>query len=903
MAYSYVRYTGNGSTTNYTFSFPYISSDHIKVRVAGTLVTTWSFLNSSTIQFLSAPASGAVIEIRRETPKDSAIVNFTDGSVLLERDLDLLATYDLYLAQETKDGLDSSITQNSLGQFDALNKRIINAADPVADQDAVTKKYYETQIGVVSQPYVDAASASATAAASSASAAAGSSTTATTQATNAAASAVSAANSAAAAATALDNFDDRYLGQKSSDPSVDNDGNALVTGALYYNSTDGAMRVYTGSGWINASSAQVATMKTYVYVATAGQTTFSGNDANGSRLTFVAPYIIVSLNGLELRPTVDYTMSGGSSVTLTSGASAGDEVQIQAFASFNVANIQAANVSFSQDGTGSTTRSVDLKLKESVSVKDFGAVGDGVTNDTAAIQAALTAASAVVFPAGVYLITSAISVPSNRTLTGQNARVKWNASSFAYAFTGSAVTDIDFSNLEFESTVAVTGSETAALRFTNVKRLNVVGCVTTNTTLLSVWTSAANYGAAVFDETSGSFNCNTDIRVVDCDITGAGAVAEGGGAAVLMGYALRWAVSNIVMKKCSQGVMWWGGDSNPAVDGALVNNRKNKHGAVSNCVAYSIYGGAYWGSMGQNISVTGCSARDVGDVAIDFEGCSDCSASGNTVYNATNGGLTTFWYNQNVVFSGNSVVQPAAQPCARIYNAGANTENKSVTFSGNTFRSETSISSVDTGSGPVETFVATANTFMNVKLSANANNMRYVTATANTFTFSVAAGSAFKAIDVGGLNSNGVGLIADNQIISNVTQPAGSQGIYVSHSDFNSNGLYNIKGNTTRGFPVDVETANTSVNGGISPVFNIVNHYFGAASYVRTEAGAGSSRVKLEGGQTDIAPYPSAIPSTGRWDQGQRVYYSAPSAGGYIGAACVTTGSPGTWKQFGAILP
>lgn len=406
MAYSYVRYTGNGSTTNYTFSFPYISSDHIKVRVDGTLVTTWSFLNSSTIQFLSAPANGAVIEIRRETPKDSTIVNFTDGSVLLERDLDLLATYDLYLAQETKDGLDNSIQQNSLGQFDALNKRIINVADPVDAQDAVTKNWIETT-------YTDEIEAIALDAASSALAAAGSASTATTQANNAAASAVSAANSAAAAATALDNFDDRYLGQKASDPSVDNDGNALVTGALYYNTADGAMRVYTGSGWINASSAQVATMKTYVYVATAGQTTFSGNDANGSSLTFVAPYIIVSLNGLELRPTVDYTMSGGSSVTLTAAASAGDEVQIQAFSNFNVANIQASNVTYSQGGTGSTARFVESKLKETVSVKDFGAIGDGVTDDTAAITAALSSGALRVYaPGSGYKITSKLTIPA-----------------------------------------------------------------------------------------------------------------------------------------------------------------------------------------------------------------------------------------------------------------------------------------------------------------------------------------------------------------------------------------------------------------------------------------------------------------------------------------------------------
>jgi hypothetical protein len=69
--------------------------------------------------------------------------------------------------------------------------------------------------------------------------------------------AASAAQTAAESArdatlAAYDNFDDRYLGVKTSDPSLDNDGNALVAGALYFNSTDGAMKVYTGTIWVAA---------------------------------------------------------------------------------------------------------------------------------------------------------------------------------------------------------------------------------------------------------------------------------------------------------------------------------------------------------------------------------------------------------------------------------------------------------------------------------------------------------------------------------------------------------------------------------------------------------------------------------------------------------------------------
>jgi hypothetical protein len=94
-----------------------------------------------------------------------------------------------------------------------------------------------------------AAATSATSAAASATAASTSASSASTSASSALTSANSAATSAASAATSYDDFDDRYLGAKASDPTVDNDGNPLITGALYFNTSIPAMKVYTGSAW------------------------------------------------------------------------------------------------------------------------------------------------------------------------------------------------------------------------------------------------------------------------------------------------------------------------------------------------------------------------------------------------------------------------------------------------------------------------------------------------------------------------------------------------------------------------------------------------------------------------------------------------------------------------------
>jgi hypothetical protein len=120
------------------------------------------------------------------------------------------------------------------------NNKITGLATPTDNADATTKLYVDGILG------------SATSAATSAAAAAVSASNAATSASNASTSESNAASSANAAAASYDSFDDRYLGSKTSNPSVDNDGNALLTGALYFNSTAGEMRVWSGSAWVAA---------------------------------------------------------------------------------------------------------------------------------------------------------------------------------------------------------------------------------------------------------------------------------------------------------------------------------------------------------------------------------------------------------------------------------------------------------------------------------------------------------------------------------------------------------------------------------------------------------------------------------------------------------------------------
>jgi len=196
--------------------------------------------------------------------------------------------------------------------------KITGVADPTQAQDAATKAYIDTTFG------------STTTAATSAGNAASSATAAANSASGASTSATNANNSATAAAASLDEFDDKYLGAKSSNPSVDNDGDALATGALYFNSTANSMRVYNGSSWADAGSAVNGTSQRVVYTATANQTSFS--------VIYDAGFVDVYLNGIKLKIVTDFAATSGTAIVLATGATVGDIVDIVSYGAFNVAN-------------------------------------------------------------------------------------------------------------------------------------------------------------------------------------------------------------------------------------------------------------------------------------------------------------------------------------------------------------------------------------------------------------------------------------------------------------------------------------------------------------------------------------------------------------------------------------
>jgi len=136
-------------------------------------------------------------------------------------------------------------------------------------------------------------------------------------------------------------FANIYLGPSGSAPSQDPDGSALDLGDLYFDTASDTLKVYKSGGWAAAGSTVNGTSKRFKYTATAGQTTFTGSDDNSETLAYDAGFIDVYLNGVKLVNGTDCTVTSGSSIVLASGASLNDTLEAVAFGTFELANIQA----------------------------------------------------------------------------------------------------------------------------------------------------------------------------------------------------------------------------------------------------------------------------------------------------------------------------------------------------------------------------------------------------------------------------------------------------------------------------------------------------------------------------------------------------------------------------------
>ena len=147
MANSFLEYTGDGNTTAFSITFDYLDASHIACTV-NSASTSFTLSNGgATANISPAPANGAAIRFTRTTSQSTRLTDYVAGSVLKEEDLDTDSKQAFFMGQEGLDTIGTKMGQSIVNfQFDAINKRIINVADPVDNTDAVNKQFISANL-------------------------------------------------------------------------------------------------------------------------------------------------------------------------------------------------------------------------------------------------------------------------------------------------------------------------------------------------------------------------------------------------------------------------------------------------------------------------------------------------------------------------------------------------------------------------------------------------------------------------------------------------------------------------------------------------------------------------------------------------------------------------------------
>ena len=199
MAVTSNTFTGNGSTTNYSFTFEYLEQNEVKVTLDGTASTAFTFANATTLSFTTAPANGVTIRIFRDTNISTLKATFFPGSAIKAEDLNANFTQNNFATQETDNEVITANT-TAASAVTTANSAVTtaNAATTTAN-NAVTTANAATATANTADTNASAAVTTANTASTNATNAVNTANTASTNASNAVTTANSAATDAATA--------------------------------------------------------------------------------------------------------------------------------------------------------------------------------------------------------------------------------------------------------------------------------------------------------------------------------------------------------------------------------------------------------------------------------------------------------------------------------------------------------------------------------------------------------------------------------------------------------------------------------------------------------------------------------------------------------------------------------
>lgn len=238
---------------------------------------------------------------------------------------------------------------------------------------------------------------------------------------------------------------------------------------LSFNATTGAPEVSLGTG---ADAYDSAAWSAY---------NFTGN---GSTTAFVLGIVPHSENNTQVyidgvyQQKDGYSLSG-STITFSVAPPNLSTIEVMVTASLPVGSTSSDLVSYLPAGTGAVATTVQAKLRETVSVKDFGAAGDGVTDDSAAFIAAAALGKPVILIADeTYLINSSVTCAQGTGFIceGGVATIKSTATSALVVIAATTVNDIMLENIYFDMPTGVVGYEVNPFEAITVTNLTIKGC-------------------------------------------------------------------------------------------------------------------------------------------------------------------------------------------------------------------------------------------------------------------------------------------------------------------------------------------------------------------------------------------------------------------------------------------
>ena len=597
---------------------------------------------------------------------------------------------------------------------------------------------------------------------------------------------------------------------------------------------------------------------------------------------------------------------------------------------------RAKQVTYKSDATGGVVRNLHDKLSDTVSVKDFGAVGDGVTDDTAAIQAAITASDTIYFPDGTYLITDELTLADGKSVSGNgySSYIKQNTADKSVFL---ANDDTSISNLRMSLTDGTNTAFFAGVYVTGAKNVTVNNCIiqsadlgacgiyagtaascsfTDNLIYGGKWTSGAGSAATAADILLYSAAESTKIIISrnKCYSNNSQGIAVD-----VLGYNGDVVVSDNLCvtldpSTCTQGGTW----------AEVATGGVRRHGIIVGYNSSSVSGPrtVISGNICRNTRWCGIYKQGVADGVLNISD-NVCSNNGYDTATSISGGIY-------VVLSGNELISNNVVQDFQNTNTGtggitlnsASANTKPVLVQGNkvegsvyfgiNITTQASYVHLDGNhvSGTTEACLNIINTTGGGHVITNNYLRRDGAATKTAFVYTKSGAtieSTFKDNTVIGndnstsdVNNAGIRTAGDttgflrvigNHFINFYWAYTSAQ--YWTGRVFDAVFESNIVEDCNSGFGISGTSA-------IHTVPLVDNRFINVTTKTAGPIGAVVGFICQREGDR-LVTESAAAPTTGNWIVGDKSYDTAPAASGTMGWVCVTAGTPGTWKTFGAI--